>query len=282
VSKKAKKYKISNTRITAIGDYVYYDTFNVPVRYGYEQEKSVSAMLGKRDALVVRDEEACVRSSRKLMRQIITANAGQYRNEKGEVIPTVLMTLTIAENIQDLSVANRKFHDFIKRYGYLTKAKLAYLGVPEHQERGAVHYHVLFFNLPYVPNIHEATTDCWREGFIFGTTQGDIQKVTNYLLKYVQKSVSVGQQHEKNKRRFLTSKGLKRPLSSLDEEVARTTLINLPKPKSIKHVEFTDHEGRKTNRMILHLPKDTNVGRFIPQDTAKLAKKMFGGEDADG
>lgn len=52
------------------------------------------------------------------------------------------VTLTFKENITDLNVANRKFNIAMKKIRRKYK-NFMYLGVPEFQKRGAVHYHLL-------------------------------------------------------------------------------------------------------------------------------------------
>ena len=56
------------------------------------------------------------------------------------------VTLTFSENITDLDVANNKFNIWIKQVKRKLKEQgqdFYYLGVPEFQKRGAVHYHLL-------------------------------------------------------------------------------------------------------------------------------------------
>lgn len=60
------------------------------------------------------------------------------------------ITLTFKENITDLSYANREFHKFTSKVSRRCKNlgfEYMYIGVPEFQKRGAVHYHLLT-NLP--------------------------------------------------------------------------------------------------------------------------------------
>ncbi len=266
-----KKYKTSNSRITTIGNRVLFDTFDKPVRYGYTQK----TVRGKRDPDKLRDEEACLRRTRKLLRDLVLANFGQYRDSKGRIMPSIFLTLTFAENMQDEAKANKLYHAFIQRLIYLTKTSLKCINIHERQKRGAIHFHVICFNLPYIENIHEVVSKCWGHGYIFITVINDVNKLTNYVLKYLQKEIVVGKYHTKNKRRFLTSKGLLRPLSTLDENIIRIVLENVPKPLSVEHGEFTDFEGRTTRRMTIELPEGSNLSQFIPQNTIKLAKDIF-------
>jgi hypothetical protein len=264
------KTKYTNTRLTVLGNRIYLDEFDKPVRFGFKQKNPTR---GKRDKDKLVDEDACVRRSRKLFRDLVTCNAFQYRNEKDRIIPPVYITFTFAENVQDLGLANKEFNKFIKRYSYLADTKLMYQSSIEKQKRGAIHYHALFYNLPFIPDIKESTENCWRQGYIFANTPKDINKITNYLLKYIQKEFSVN--HVKNKRRFLSSKGLKRPISFLDENDISNALKILPAPVAIQDVEFTDHEGRTVQRTILDLAPDSNFSDRLPQDTETLARRYL-------
>lgn len=53
------------------------------------------------------------------------------------------MTLTFAENIQDITYADNEFKKFMKRFNYKYKRKSKFLAVREFQKRGAIHYHLL-------------------------------------------------------------------------------------------------------------------------------------------
>jgi len=91
------------------------------------------------------------------------------------------VTLTFAENLQDIKIANRHFNKFIMRlkYQYLN---LRYLSIIEFQKRGAIHYHFLC-NLPHVKN--SILSDIWGHGFV---KINKIKHVTNlgaYICKYL-------------------------------------------------------------------------------------------------
>jgi len=95
------------------------------------------------------------------------------------------MTLTFAENITDLKQANYEFNKFVLRLSY-KYPKFEYLAVPEFQQRGAVHYHVIC-NLPFVH--YNEIFETWGQGKI------DIKRVTNvtnlgaYVCKYLGKDM---------------------------------------------------------------------------------------------
>ena len=52
------------------------------------------------------------------------------------------ITLTIAENEQNIEKANKMFHSFTVQIRRIKK-DFAYIAIPEFQKRGAIHYHLL-------------------------------------------------------------------------------------------------------------------------------------------
>lgn len=67
---------------------------------------------------------------------------------------TKFSTRTFKENIQDITETNKEFKYFIQRlnyYLYQTKVQTSkYIATWEKQKREAIHYHVIFFDFPYV------------------------------------------------------------------------------------------------------------------------------------
>lgn len=79
--------------------------------------------------------------SLKRTRDIVTDFAKEHAHDW-----KCFVTLTFAENIADISQANKKFQTYIdqcQRYCRKHGKEFLYLGVPEFQKRGAVHYHFL-------------------------------------------------------------------------------------------------------------------------------------------
>lgn len=152
-------------------------------------------------------------------------------------------TLTFADNIQDVKQANKEFTDFNKRLSYylykVNKNVLKYICIPEFQKRGAIHFHVLYFNLPYI-NQNEFSK-IWDNGFVFVESVKDVNRIENfakYVCKYISKENSKGESNyelykEKdllNSKRYFCSRGLKRPhlyKLNLDTEMYNSLLTIL-------------------------------------------------------
>ena len=78
---------------------------------------------------------------------------------------STFLTLTFKENLQDIETANREFTLFIKRLKrYLKNQQLKYIATWELQQRGAIHYHLVLFSVPYIKN--DKLSEIWGNGFI--------------------------------------------------------------------------------------------------------------------
>ncbi len=126
---------------------------------------------------------------------------------------TKFVTLTFRDNIQDITVTNREFKNFIQRlnyYIYQTKTQLLkYIATWEKQKRGAIHYHVIFFDFPYIAK--EKLQDLWAHGFI-KINRVDVDSKENrgrYLSKYFGKDLEL---KEHKKKAFFKSQNLKMPI----------------------------------------------------------------------
>lgn len=112
------------------------------------------------------------------------------------------VTLTFAENIIDVTYANRCLNTYltqVRRYCKKHDMELFYLGVPEFQKRGAVHYHIMMnieagsFLLP-VQKGKENMYDVryWNHGFTsvldFNKTDEGFNPVL-YMIKYLYKDI---------------------------------------------------------------------------------------------
>jgi hypothetical protein len=141
------------------------------------------------------------------------------------------MSLTFKNNVTDIDYANHEYTNFMKRINYhyfgVTKGVTKYLTVIEFQERGAVHYHTLYFNLPTINLVQERKTrefaNIWGHGFV------DIipvysNNVGMYLAKYMTKNIDsrlIG------RRRYFSSRGLKKPIIISHEHAAHDIAYEL-------------------------------------------------------
>lgn len=90
------------------------------------------------------------------------------------------------------------------------KESLKYISVWERQERGAIHYHVIMFNLPFVEA--KKLEEIWKNGFIKINLIKDEDKATGsvstYLTKYFVKDIA---ERVREKKAYFSSRNLKKP-----------------------------------------------------------------------
>lgn len=96
-----------------------------------------------------------------------------------------IVTLTFAENMQDIEKANYEFKKFKQKLERKVKYKLKYTCVIEFQERGAIHYHILFYNLKYFDN--KEMEKLWGHGFTEVENVRDIKHMGAYISSYLSK-----------------------------------------------------------------------------------------------
>lgn len=125
---------------------------------------------------------------------------------------TKFVTLTFKENVKDVLYTNYEFSKFIKRLNFnlykVKKQKLKYLAVWEKQKRGAIHYHVIFFDLPYIKN--KDLQEIWGHGYI-KINKIDVDSIDNrgrYISKYFSKDLDYKDYKQKS---FFKSQNLLLP-----------------------------------------------------------------------
>lgn len=159
-----------------------------------------------------------VRRSRSKLTRLIYANSWQYRDKRRVPIPPKFLTLTFQQNITSLSDANKYLTRFIRsvnlNFASLLVEPLKYVCVPEFQERGAVHFHLVIFNLPFADRIFSRLRQFWPDRFELKTiarTSG-VGYVSDYVIKYISKQTYDSRFF--NKKRYSVSRFLLVPLVS--------------------------------------------------------------------
>lgn len=204
-------------RLIKSGDYFELYHFEKPLFCGYPPLRSNIRRLAKpaKPQEALRDDN--VRRTRKMLRRLINSNDDLSK----------FLTLTYADNMEDLSSAFRDFNKFIKRLKYHCQVEnLKFICVPEFQKRGAVHFHVLA-NLPYIEasELHSI----WGHGFIRINKIDHITNVGAYVSKYLGKANF--DERFFRKKKFVRSTNLNQPVvvdnSDIDEYVAFFVSNNL-------------------------------------------------------
>lgn len=88
------------------------------------------------------------------------------------------------------------------------KSVLKYIAVWEKQKRGAIHYHIILFDIPFIKT--KKIEEIWGNGFI-KINKIDVDSKENrgrYISKYFSKSVD---EKDYKKKSFFKSRNLKKP-----------------------------------------------------------------------
>jgi len=162
------------------------------------------------------------------------------------------VTFTFSKNITSLKEANIFWANFIRKFRK-NYPNTKYLGVVEFQKRGAVHYHVLFFNLRYKPKMRDEIANLWGQGFIKFKSARKIEKIHHlglYLAKYLQKDIVdsrlIGE------KAFFTSKNLTQP-EILRDEINCQELYSQILEKGVTVESYVSHYYGTVNKISLCL-----------------------------
>lgn len=172
------------------------------------------------------------------VRRLINANVNAWGQSPK------FLTLTFAENVQDIKMANYEFKKFRQRLEYLLNVKLKYLVVMEFQKRGAIHYHAVFFNLPYIEN--EKIAEIWGHGFIKINAIDDVDNVGAYVSKYMTKEKYEEEKTDRlvGQKSYFTSRGLNKPEEVFEKEKIDQLAADLSEYKTYDSVFENDYLGQ--------------------------------------
>jgi len=172
-----------------------------------------------------------IRKAKQTVVDLINTNCNAYINPKTKksFAPT-FATFTFAQNLQDIPQAKKLFRDFIRRLSRnitddaSQQSYLQYLGVIEFQRRGAIHFHVVFFNLPYIWN--GLLQEIWSHGYTDIRLIEDIQNIGAYIAKYIGKDMGDPRLYDQPS--YFRSRGLKEPLKVYGATIPDYLIANLP------------------------------------------------------
>lgn len=179
--------------------------------------------------------------ARKTVRRLINANIGQY----GTDFTAKFLTLTFAEHVTDIPMANYEFKKFIQRmnYEYFGKngANMRYVGVIEFTKIGRVHYHVVIFNIPYTKA--DKIAKIWGNGFIKVNRIENVDNVGAYVCKYMTKD----NYDLLSKKSYFRSRNLFEPIEITDKKIVENVQNSLQSNKKTYESQFqNEHRGTIT------------------------------------
>lgn len=198
---------------------------------GYSDKSNNTGRKKEKSSNYEEHRKQVLQRAKKNLRRLINSNVGQY----GDEFIAKFLTLTFKDNVQDLKKANYEFEKFMKRLNYFCfgtkKANLKYTCVVEFQKRGAIHYHVIIYNIPYIKA--KDLAKIWGNGFIKINKIDNVDNVGAYVSEYLGK-VEKGQGHSINddrlngKKSYFSSRGLFKPNEITNKKVVEQVAAALP------------------------------------------------------
>lgn len=161
------------------------------------------------------------------------------------------VTLTFADNVTDVKVANQHFKKFIQRMRHRYKG-FRYIAVIEFQLRGAVHYH-LMMDLPYVDKA--TLQEIWGHGFVRINKINHVDNVGAYLVKYLAKDLE--DTRLCGLKAYLTSKNLIQP-TVLRSEQAEIVAQTMAQKKEVFQSSYdSEYQGKITYKQFNLMREDS-------------------------
>jgi hypothetical protein len=148
------------------------------------------------------------------------------------------LTLTFKENVREVKKANYEYTKFIQRFNYelgYKKGYLKYVVVIQFQERGAVHYHMAFFNLPYVKDLKNKLLKIWGKGFTNFRKIKNVRNVGRYMTRYMTKDINDNRLY--GQKCYFGSNGLKKPLATNNQNLIESLFLLNLLPEYLKKIE---------------------------------------------
>lgn len=245
----AKSYK---SKVIVSGDIIEIYDYDVPILEGFNikdyHDCGRSFEASEEDKLSNR--EKVLNRARRDVRRLINCNIEDCSK---------FVTLTFAENIVDLKVANYEFKKFRQKLERYLKHKLKYISIVEFQKRGAIHYHVVMFNVPYIKN--SILKEIWGNGFVRINKIDNVDNVGAYVTKYMTKDCNddrlIGE------KMYFTSRGLSKPIEIKEKERVDNLAVALPSSALVYQNEYQSEYNKtyyKQYNMKVLKKEDGNIG----------------------
>lgn len=187
---------------------------NIPFGYKDSKRKGLKgrSSVASEENKSINREKVCNRAKNDLTRLI---NSNYIKGSSR------FITLTFRENVQDFNYANKEFNKFIKRFNYYLGYSVQYTVVVEFQERGAIHYHAIFYNIPKKLDLPKCT-ELWGHGSFNCKRIDRVVNVGSYMVKYMSKNAN--DERLRGKKMYFNSRGLKKPIE-IKEPISVMALV---------------------------------------------------------
>lgn len=226
--------RISHYKIVISGHIVEAFQYAKPIGYNLVSSRSKAEYRKRRKVSEQEITKSSLSRTRSRLIRLVNANARMWKKD-GEIIKPQFLTYTFEENIKEVAVANPIFTNYIKRLNYHEGIKTKYVVVPEFQDRGAVHYHAIFFNLRMINARREFKTgefaELWGQGYIKKKNVTNVPNIGIYMTKYMTKDAT--DRRLVGKKKYFSSRGLIKPKTINQEHLAEEIMDFLSEYKPV-------------------------------------------------
>lgn len=228
-------------KIIISGDVIEHIKYEYPQRFGDQRPENTGRSEIASDEQKEINRGKVLERDRKEIRNSVNANVSQYKDDTGRIITPKFFTRTFALNITDMDYANEENEKFMRKLKNLTGYELKYKTVVEFQDRGAIHYHTIFFNLPYTH--WKKIKKLWEHGTIKINKINDVGNVGAYFCKYLTKANS--DDRLKGRKCYFSSRGLFKPKIEIEKSRVKLLVDSLPSSsKTYKSTYHNDYTGK--------------------------------------
>lgn len=239
----------TNMKITIAGNHISVLETELNIMYGY-QNKQTSSRKKQVDPEKAKEIRfATLKKTRSYVKQLINTNNFFWQKELGTQYNPAFITITYRKQEEDLEYSNREFSKFMQRFNYFLQnkieRKISYIAVIEFQKRGAIHYHFLVYDLPYIPKIYDQLRPLWKHGSLNHKSVQNIKHIGNYVCKYMIKDVE--DDRLTGRKCYFTSRSIIKPIRLRNSEATKELKEMLP-TEFIQFENQFEHEYYKATK----------------------------------
>jgi len=149
----------------------------------------------------------------------------------------IFFTLTSKDQCKDYKTSNKKVKAFIRRINDYLGFSLKYIIVPELHKSGAIHYHGVFYNLPFV-DILFFKENLWTYGSVDLQVAKKIKSTSAYIAKYLTKDYK--EATPLHTKLYFTARGMLRPETDFTSEKphGRLRIENIKVGKYYQRIKY--------------------------------------------
>lgn len=196
-----------DVKVVNCGNIVEIYKYKQAINTGYKVKKE-KQVREKTESVINENLNRSIKRSKRKIFELVNTNFVQGKSS--------FLTITFKENITDYELAMYYWKLFKQKVEYKLELKLKYCGVVEFQERGAIHFHICLFNVPFIEQ--QTLYNIWNSVVsggvnIKGIKGNECDNVGAYMTYYMNKDLKngFGKEEYKCKKRYFYSKNLLKP-----------------------------------------------------------------------